>query len=111
MREEQLAGKVNLHARVEDVVEDQRRRTRDRKKDAPPVSKAEVKRGVREHRNEERARQNAKVHEGTLGTSTVARSPAALDAQPQAASQPTTSLADFRESRRLKLLRERRQGK
>ena len=33
MREEQLAGKVNLHARVDDVVEDQRKRTRDRKKD------------------------------------------------------------------------------
>lgn len=110
MREEQLAGKVNLHARVDDVVEDQRKRTRDRKKSAPPVSKAEVKRGVREYRNEERARQNAKVHEGVQGASTAAP-PSNVQATQSQPASPTTSLSDFRESRRLKLLRERRQGK
>ncbi|QIL19746.1 Mu transposase C-terminal domain-containing protein [Thermomonas sp. HDW16] len=110
MREEQLAGKVNLHARVEDVVEEQRKRTRDRKKDTPPVSKSAATQGVRDSRNEERARQNAKVHEGVQGTSPAA-APSNTQATQPKASASTTSLSDFRESRGLKLLRERRQGK
>lgn len=111
MREEQLAGKVNLHARVDDVVEDQRKRTRDRKKNAPQVSKTEVKRGVRDSRNEERARQNAKVHEAIQGTSIAPSPPSNAQAASSQSAPSTTSLSDFRESRRLKLLRERRQGR
>lgn len=111
LREEQLAGKVNLHARVDDVVEEQRKRTHDRKKAVPTVSKSEIKRGVREHRAEERVRRSASVHKGVCGASDV---PAASDAQASPsndATLSTTSLVDFRDSRHLKLLRERRQRK
>ena len=111
MREEQLAGKVNLHARVDDVVEDQRKRTRDRKKDAPPVSKSDVKRGVREHRNEERSRINATVHQDLPGARAEVTARDAPASKEQPSSTTATSLTDFRDSRRLKLLRERRQGK
>lgn len=110
MREEQLAGKVNLRARVEDVVEDQRNRTRERKKDAPPESKAEVKRGVRERRTEREACPSE--CQGSPGyTWDVDGSALSGCARRSAAGRVTTSLADFRESRRLKLLRERRLGK
>lgn len=111
MREEQLAGKVNLDARVDDVIEDQRKRTRDRKKAVPAVSKSEIKRGVREHRKEERARRNATVHEGLAKASDMLHTPVAQALPSNDATQSTTSLVDFRDSRRLKLLRERRQGK
>lgn len=108
MREEQLAGKVNLHARVDDVVEEQRKLTRDRKKSAPPVSKTQATKRVRDSRNEERSRQNAKVHEGVQIPSPV---PSDAQATQSQAAASATSLSDFRELRRLKLLRERRQGK
>lgn len=112
MREDQLKGKVNLHARVEEVVESQRKLTHDRKKAAPVVSKNAAKKGVREYRNEERGRENAKIHKdvAVAPSSTKATVPSVATTSPDPGSA-TTSLADFREARRLQALRERRQNK
>jgi hypothetical protein len=108
MREEQLAGKVNLDARTQDVVEAQRKLTRDRKKVAPSPSQSATRQGVRTHREEERARHNAKVHEDLPKPVTAATRAEQNDPVPAAV---PASLDDYRQSRRLKLLRERRQGK
>ncbi len=104
LREEELAGKVNLQARKEEIVEDQLKRKRDRKKTAPPVSKSQAHQGVREHRNEERARQNAQIHREQT-TDSAANAP-----QAPTAAMPV-SLAERRTSKQLQALRERRQEK
>lgn len=106
MREEELGSKINLHARTEDIVEAQKKLTRDRKKSVAPVSKAEVKRGIRDNRNEERTRRNATVHHDLPG-GPIAVPPAHL---PSPAAEPT-SLASYREARNLQLLRDRMKEK
>lgn len=111
MREEEASSRATLDARVENVVEEQQRLTRDRKNAAPKLSKTEKRSGIRANRNDERARQNATVHkqhQANMRDSAGTADEGPVDA---ADSVRTTSLAKYREERGLKALRERRQSK
>lgn len=103
LEEEARSSAVNLTARVEDIVEQQRKATRDRKAKVPPVSKTQKSKGVRQWREEERARRNADIHANQVPVR------ATIPAAPTGnVPLPAVSLERYKEARSLQHLKQRR---